>query len=78
MIYDRLELLRSRKRIGSNLRQLRNDTFGTLHLSSGSTVCVHHKGESFVTFNGIFMGLGYDLGGDIWRTKYLHDDDFLN
>ena len=36
----------------------------------------YYKVRSFVTYNGIFMGHGYDLGeGSIWRTKRLRKFD---
>ena len=74
-INDRLNLLRHGNRIGSTLmseeekRLLWNLAFFfTIQHGGAVAFKAFYAIRSFVTFNGIFMAPGYDLGvGSIWR-----------
>ena len=75
-IENRLMLLRDGNRMGTSLMSDEERRF------MWSLACVlaikhpaiafrtYHRIRSFVTFHGIFMGPGYDLGeGSIWRKE---------
>jgi ankyrin repeat protein len=81
-IENALMLLRDGKRIGTSLMSEEERRF-MWYLAFVLTVKhpaisfrTYHRIRSFVTFHGIFMGPGYDLGeGSIWRLKIAISDD---
>ena len=74
-IESRLKLLRDGNRIGTSLmseeerRFMWNLTFFFTIKHCGATAFkVYHSVRSFITYHGIFMGPGYDLGKEsVWR-----------
>ena len=81
-IETRLTLLRDGKRIGTSLmseeerRFMWNLAFVLTMKHPAISFRTYHRIRSFVTFHGIFMGPGYDLGeGSIWRLKTVISDD---
>ena len=75
-INTRLEFLRSGKRIGSSLmsteerQYMWNLAFFFTWKYRVAAFKAYYKVRSFVTYNGIFMGHGYDHGEkSIWRTN---------
>ena len=81
-IETRLKLLRDGKRMGSSLlcdeerRSMWNLAFFLTMKHPAISFRTYHRIRSFVTFHGIFMGPGYDLGEEsIWRLKIAISDD---
>jgi ankyrin repeat protein len=75
-IEDELKLLRNRKRIGTSLlsneerRFMWNLAFFFTIQHRGAAFKAYHTIRSFITFHGIFMGPGYDLGeGSVWKRE---------
>ena len=76
-INDRLKLLlRSGNRIGTTLMSneekqfMWNLAFSFIIAHRGAAFKAYHTIRSFITFHGIFMGPGYDLGGvSVWRKN---------
>ena len=75
-IESRLKLLRSGKRTGTSLlsdeekRFMWNLAYVLTIKHPAIAFGTYQRIRSFVTFHGIFMGPGYDLGArSIWRRK---------
>jgi hypothetical protein len=75
-IKDRLNLLRKGERIGTSLlsneerRFMWNLAFSFTCKHSVVAFKVYYKVRSFITFHGMFMGSGYDLGDkSFWRVR---------
>ena len=75
-IESRLKLLRSGKRMGTSLlsdeekRFMWNLAYVLTIKHPAIAFGTYQRIRSFVTFHGIFMGPGYDLGArSIWRRK---------
>ena len=76
LIEERLKLLRAGKRIGTSLMSEEERRFMwnramVLHTKHGGNAFkAYYTIRSFITYHGIFMGPGYDLGdGSVWRKK---------
>ena len=73
-IDERLELLRAGKRIGTSLmsneerRFMWNLAFSFTIAHRGAAFKAYYAIRSFITYHGIFMASGYELGEDkIWK-----------
>ena len=75
-IESRLKFLRSGYRMGASLlsneerRFMWNLAFSFTIAHRGAAFKAYYAIRSFITFHGIFMGPGYDIGvGSIWRKE---------
>ena len=75
-IESRLKLLRSGNRMGTSLlcdeerRFMWNLAFSFTIKHRGAAFKAYYSIRSFITFNGIFMGPGYEVGkGSVWNRN---------
>ena len=82
-IYNRLKLLREGNRIGTTLMSHEEKRFMwnlafffTIEHGGAFAFKTYYTIRSYITFHGIFMAHGYDLGeGSIWRIILQSEED---